>query len=213
MREEIVIIGGGGLAREILTLIQATQNWRAIGFYDDRLEKATLSKRLPVLGSICDLAKLNKNLNAILAIGDVTAKASVLQQLAFNHSIQYPVLIHPQAILQDASSIQLGRGTILTAGCILTADIFVGEHVLINLATTIGHGTQIGNACSIMPGVNIAGEVIIGNEVLIGSGANILSGVKVGDGARIGSGAVVTKDVKPNSTVVGIPAREIQSAL
>ncbi|NOS92206.1 MAG: hypothetical protein HOP30_09810 [Cyclobacteriaceae bacterium] len=33
----------------------------------------------------------------------------------------------------------------------------------------------------------------------------------MGDGARVGSGAVVTKDVKANSTVVGIPAREIQS--
>ncbi|MBI3217906.1 MAG: acetyltransferase [Bacteroidetes bacterium] len=212
MKDDIAIIGGGGLAREILTLINATQNWQAIGFYDDRLDKATLSKKLSVLGAIDDLVRQNKNCNAVLAIGDVLAKAKIIRQLIPNPRIQYPVLVHPLAILQDVSSIQIGSGAIVTAGCILTADISIGEHVLINLACTIGHGTQIGSGCSIMPGVNIAGEVVIGNEVLIGSGANILSGVKIGNGARVGSGAVVTKDVKANSTVIGIPARETQSS-
>jgi UDP-2-acetamido-3-amino-2,3-dideoxy-glucuronate N-acetyltransferase len=45
-------------------------------------------------------------------------------------------------------------------------------------------------------------------RALIGSGAVILCGVTVGEGALVGAGAVVTHDVSPRATVMGVPARE-----
>jgi acetyltransferase-like isoleucine patch superfamily enzyme len=44
---------------------------------------------------------------------------------------------------------------------------------------------------------------------MIGTGAVILNGVHIGDRAKIGAGAVVTRDVAPDTTVVGIPARPV----
>ena len=41
----------------------------------------------------------------------------------------------------------------------------------------------------------------------IGSGVTILCGVTIGEDAMIGAGAVVTRDVAPGETVVGVPAR------
>jgi len=52
-------------------------------------------------------------------------------------------------------------------------------------------------------------ETHIGNRVAIGAGAVILPGLTIGDGALVGAGAVVTKDIAPNSTVVGNPSRII----
>ena len=46
----------------------------------------------------------------------------------------------------------------------------------------------------------------IGDNVTIGTGARVLGGVTIGDNALIGANAVVTIDVPPNSTAVGIPA-------
>jgi acetyltransferase-like isoleucine patch superfamily enzyme/coenzyme F420-reducing hydrogenase beta subunit len=52
--------------------------------------------------------------------------------------------------------------------------------------------------------------VTIGNHVWIGQGAMIMKGVTIGDGAVIGAGAWVAKDVKPNTLVLGDPARAVQ---
>ena len=48
----------------------------------------------------------------------------------------------------------------------------------------------------------------VGNNVIIGSGAQILGSINIGDNARIGANSVVSRDVPPNVTVAGIPARE-----
>jgi serine O-acetyltransferase len=44
---------------------------------------------------------------------------------------------------------------------------------------------------------------------VVGSGAQVLGPIVVGEGAKIGANSVVTKDVVPGSTVVGIPARAV----
>jgi serine O-acetyltransferase len=44
---------------------------------------------------------------------------------------------------------------------------------------------------------------------VIGSGAQVLGPIEVGEGAKIGANSVVTKDVAPGQTVVGIPAKAV----
>ena len=51
----------------------------------------------------------------------------------------------------------------------------------------------------------------IGNNVHVGTNAIIMLGVCIGDNCVVACGAVVTKDVKPNSIVGGVPARYIES--
>jgi serine O-acetyltransferase len=45
--------------------------------------------------------------------------------------------------------------------------------------------------------------------VVIGSGAQILGPITLGAGAKVGANAVVTRDVDPGATMVGIPARPV----
>ena len=46
----------------------------------------------------------------------------------------------------------------------------------------------------------------------IGSGATLLGGITIGENAIVGAGSVVTKDVPPNTTVAGNPARILKAA-
>ncbi len=47
----------------------------------------------------------------------------------------------------------------------------------------------------------------IGDNVKIGSDTMLVAPVKVGDGAATGAGSVVTRDVPPDTLVVGAPAK------
>jgi len=49
----------------------------------------------------------------------------------------------------------------------------------------------------------------LADGVVVGAGAKVLGPFTVGAGAKVGSNAVVTKEVPPGATVVGIPGRII----
>jgi serine O-acetyltransferase len=51
---------------------------------------------------------------------------------------------------------------------------------------------------------------VLGNNVVVFAGARIYGDIRIGDNVIIGANAVVTKDVPPNCTVAGVPARIIK---
>lgn len=93
----------------------------------------------------------------------------------------------------------------------------IGKRFFIDHATgvVIGETAEIGDDVNIYQGVTLGGvstsqgkrHPTIGNNVTIGAGAAVLGPITVGDNVKIGAGSVVVKDIPPNSTVVGIPAK------
>jgi sugar O-acyltransferase (sialic acid O-acetyltransferase NeuD family) len=206
MKTKLLIYGVGGLGQEIASLVRSLPEWELEGFLDDSVEKGMVVGGSVVLGGMIDLNNRKDKINVVLAVGSPSAKNKILKRIT-HPDVHYPVLIHPAAILQDKTTIEIGEGTVITAGTILTTDIKVGKHVLLNLRCTIGHHTTIGNFVSVMPGANISGNVKIGNEVLIGSGVNIINNISLGDQCVVGMGATVIREVPPAVTVIGIPAK------
>ena len=78
----------------------------------------------------------------------------------------------------------------------------IGDDVTIYQCVTLG-GTN--------PTNGVAGKrhPTLRDGVVISSGAQVLGPIEVGAGARVGANAVVTKDVLPGATMVGIPAKPL----
>ena len=91
----------------------------------------------------------------------------------------------------------------------------VTDHVM---GIVIGETAEIGDDCLIYHGVTLGGtgkdsgkrHPTIGNNVLIGTGAKVLGPFKVGDNSRIAANSVVLREVPPDCTAVGIPARIVR---
>lgn len=96
----------------------------------------------------------------------------------------------------------------------------VGRRLVIDHGTgiVIGETTEIGDDVLIYQGVTLGGtgkdvgkrHPTIGNRVMISAGSKVLGPITIGDDSRVAAGAVVLKDVPPNSTVVGVPARVVR---
>ena len=83
---------------------------------------------------------------------------------------------------------------------------------------------EIGNNVTLYHDVTLGGSTVfdkngkvttkrhptIGNNVIIGSGSQVLGPIKVGNNVKIGSTAIVTKDVAPDTTVIGLAAHSVE---
>jgi acetyltransferase-like isoleucine patch superfamily enzyme len=158
------------------------------------------------------------------------AATRLLYRRAFGSIGEGTVIVRPHK-LQGVQRIHIGAGCSVFEGSWLASEPGGGE-LRIGDRTYLGHGVHvhaidpvtIGSGCVLADGVFIGssdhdrldrhrvhgtGAITIGDRVFLGQRCVVLGGVTIGDGATVGAHAVVTRDVAPGQTVVGIPARPV----
>lgn len=211
--KKIAILGTGGFARELATLVQninaVIPTFDLIGFVDGSLSKGTLINGYPVIGDDEEINKSTEELGLVLAFGDPKLKKKVKDKFT-NPLIFFPTLVHPSVIIGDKRFVEIGEGCIICAGCIITTNIVIKNFVTLNLQCTVGHDTIIKDYSSFMPSCNISGEVNISEGVYCGTGVKIINLTSIGEYTTVGAGAVVTKPLPAKCTAVGVPAKPIK---
>lgn len=210
-RRDLVIFGAGGMARELAAWVE-TATWgpstfRLLGFIDDP-NPGRVIRNHPVM----HLSEITPGKPLfVVALGKPALRERVVKDAESAGLRAAPPLIHP-TVSYDPAGVVIGDGTIICPGSTLTTDIEIGRHVQINVQCTVTHDVQLQDYATLAPGVHISGRVAVGRSAFLGTGAVTVDGepgrpLVIGDNAVVGAGAVVTRDVAPNVTVVGVPAR------
>jgi len=98
----------------------------------------------------------------------------------------------------------------------------VGQGLMIDHAHSIviGETAVVGDNVSMLHSVTLGGtgkddddrHPKIGNGVLLGAGAKVLGNIHIGHCSRVAAGSVVLRDIPPNKTVAGVPAKVVGEA-
>jgi bifunctional UDP-N-acetylglucosamine pyrophosphorylase/glucosamine-1-phosphate N-acetyltransferase len=128
-----------------------------------------------------------------------------------------------KAVVEDR--VTMGPYCHLRKGAHLREGVHLGnfgevKQSVLGPGTKMGHFSYIGDA-KIGKNVNIGAGTItcnydgekknpteISDDVFLGSDTMLVAPVKIGDRSVTGAGAVVTRDVPPDTLVMGVPARE-----
>lgn len=216
MTSQIVVIGAGGFGREVIDVIDAINSrsprsiWDLRGVVDDSPTSANLdllaARRIEHLGDLDDLTACEVRPNYVIGIGNPGARRQIARSLDAA-GFSAATLVHPDATL--GSHVNLGAGSVVCAGARLTTNIQVGRHGHINLNATVGHDSIVGEFVSMNPLSSVSGDCIIEDDVTLGVSSSVINQVRIGRGSTVGGGACVVRDVGPNLTVVGVPAKPL----
>lgn len=195
---------------ETVRVVQAVNDheptFELAGFLDnDPAKHGTEFLGVPVVGGSEMIAEIRFRdcvvVNAITR--DTRTRCETTEELV-SHGAELTNLIHPSV---DTRHVELGVGNVVHEGAVMQPGVRIGDNCAFNCNTIISHECEIGDHVFMAPGSVLAGFVRVRRGAMIGVGATVLPRLEIGEWSLVGGGAVVCKDVPPNVTVAGNPAR------
>jgi sugar O-acyltransferase (sialic acid O-acetyltransferase NeuD family) len=210
--KDLIIVGAGGFGREVAWLIDDINmhnpSYNVCGFVDDVI--ADDVGGVPVLGTVQWLKDTSHSYHVVVAIGSSKRRQEVVETLG--QGVKFETLIHPSAIISSEKfGTRIGQGCIVCAGVIVTVGVCIGNHVIMNLCCTVGHDVTVHDFVTLLPAVNVSGCVSLDTAADVGTGTKIIPGITIGANTIVGAGAVVVRDLPPDCTALGVPAKAIKN--
>jgi len=209
--DKIVVLGGGGHAKVVLSILRKMKTWNILGYTDESDRGVLLEATW--LGNdqaLPHIIRENHPCNAVVGVGSLgpAGRRMRLWELLRSMQFELPAILSPQAIVN--SDVSLGKGTVVFDGSVVNTGTTIGECAIINSNSTVEHDCDIGDFVHVAPGATVSGGVKIGRNTMIGAGAVVIQGLTVAENCLIGAGATVVDDCLAPGTYLGTPARRVR---
>jgi sugar O-acyltransferase (sialic acid O-acetyltransferase NeuD family) len=204
----IVLVGAGGLGREVLNYvheaIRRSHHVRVKGFLDDNLGALKPYRcEFPILGPILDYP-IEPQDRFVITIGDPAKRKDLIRKMEARGA-RFISIIHPTAYV--ASNATVGIGCIVGPFCAIGSNARVGDYVLLTWYSSLAHDSVSHSFAVLSPYSTANGAAILEEGVFLGTHAVINPMIRVGAWSKVASGSVVYRDVPPNSLALGNPAK------
>lgn len=211
--KDIVIIGAGGLGREVaqtiegINLVKPFYNLRGFVVEEKYYEPDVIINGYPLLGTTEWLLNHKNEVYCHCAIGEPIPRHRIQENLTLL-GCKFETIISPDLLMHP--TVTIGEGSYIAWQCGLSVNIRIGRGVLLNGGIIVGHDVNIGDYSCIMTRTVLSGRVKIGNDVFIGGMTYIVPKVVVEDESVVAAGSVVYRKVKYGTHVLGNPAKRIE---
>lgn len=208
--DKILVIGGGGHAKVIISILKKIGIYEIVGYTDLKGRGKILG--VAYLGNDNRLEELysKENIkNAVIGIGqirNVESRKKIAEDVR-KIGFEFPSIISPDSIINE--DVSIGRGTVIMDSAVINSGTKIGTFSIVNTKASIDHDCEISDFVHIAPGVTLSGGVKVGNGSLIGAGVTIIQYKSIGENCIIGAGSLVVKDCLEKGKYLGIPAKLI----
>ena len=208
----ILIVGAGGHARVLIDVLRSC-DLAPTGLVDPNLPPNESVLGVQILGDDAWLDAQNRSDHRLVigigATGLPTTRVRLFNDLSDKG---HTIIGASHASTLRGSNCNIDNTAQILPGCAVNNSTQIDANVVVYTGSIIEHDCIVGAHTYLSPRVTLCGGVTIGERSFIGAAATILPGIHVGSDVVVGAGAVVTRDVVDGSTVMGIPAKVVDSS-
>lgn len=208
--KNLIIIGARGYGRGVFDIASSMKSYGKSfiikGFLDDNSDVLNEYPNYPPIISSVEDYIIEKDDMFICALGDVKYKRKYVN-LILQKGGDFFTVIHPSVHI--GNNTKIGKGCIIGYNVQIDCDVTIGDFVNIQTNAVIGHDSIIGDWAMIDCFAFTGGFVRIGEGVTLHTRATIVPKLEVGEYAVINACSLCIRKVKPNSVMLGNPAKEL----
>jgi sugar O-acyltransferase (sialic acid O-acetyltransferase NeuD family) len=172
MKEEIILIGGGGHCKSCVDVIEQAGIFQISGIVDvpGKLHQKILGYE--IIAADDDLPRLaNEYKNFLITIGQIKSRERRIRlyNILKDLGAKLPVIISPLAYVSKHA--EIGDGTIIMHHALINAGAKIGENCIINTKALVEHDAIIEDHCHISTGAIVNGGTLIRTGTFLGSNA------------------------------------------
>ena len=207
MKESLLIVGAGDMARIVASYFERWSDFTIEGF-------ATDSNYLRQANDSCfplhDLLSVEREfppheVKIFVAIGYSKVnrnRARIFLSLK-EKGYSFANFVHPTSMSLGLPNI--GVNTFVFENNTIQDDVIIGDDVIIWSGNHIGHGSRVGDHCFISSQVVISGNCLIGAYSFLGVNSTVGDGVQIGSSCVLGPSSVVLRDTEAAVVYVELP--------
>jgi len=208
VKEEIILIGGGGHCKACIDVIEQENKFAIKGIIDIPEKVGQTILGYPIIDTDDNLKQIVETYNNFLiTVGFI--KSPEIRIKLFNKinllGGQFPIIVSPNAYVSVHA--QISKGTIIMHGAIINAAAKIGSNCIVNNLALVEHDSIVGDNTHISTSARINGSCRVGDNCFVGSGTIINHGISIVSDVIVGSGSLIRKDITMQGIYSGNPLK------